>query len=324
MEGIRSRLLERGLTPSAAALAAHPVRGNTDIKYNSGWRQWLAYAESNQSLLQGSASSPSSVDVCNFLADSFLRGLEHKTVQAYRTAISNTLRTMGEKPLDEDLITLVLRGIRQLRPPRPAYSEFWEVEPALAKLRDWGPNASLSRKQLLMKLIFLLRITCFLRSSDLERIDFFSLSVSPSYIKFLVFRPKEGDYKWVSVQPFQEDPLLCPYECLREYLRQTARFRGLVGRNGRLLLSVRDNGTPIGAERISNLTVEALNLLGVNTKVFGAHSTRGAGATHALRNGARADQVMNVGNWSNPKTFKRFYDRAILPSVTSFVLSGEN
>lgn len=50
---------------------------------------------------------------------------------------------------------------------------------------------------------------------------------------------------------------------------------------------------------------------GLDISTFKAHSIRGASASAALRSGVSLSNILNTGDWSSSKNFRRFYFRDI-------------
>ena len=49
---------------------------------------------------------------------------------------------------------------------------------------------------------------------------------------------------------------------------------------------------------------------GIDTDVYSAHSTRSASPSKAKSKGVSTRSILNQANWTNARTFKRFYDRS--------------
>ena len=62
---------------------------------------------------------------------------------------------MGQHPL----VTRLLKGAFNDRPPLPKYTSTWEVQVVLDYLQSLGENESLSLKQLKWKTVMLLALT---------------------------------------------------------------------------------------------------------------------------------------------------------------------
>ena len=74
---------------------------------------------------------------------------------------------MGQHPL----VTRLLKGAFNDRPPLPKYTSTWDVQVVLDYLQSLGENESLSLKQLTWKTVMLLALTKPSRSADLSKLD---------------------------------------------------------------------------------------------------------------------------------------------------------
>jgi hypothetical protein len=52
-----------------------------------------------------------------------------------------------------------------------------------------------------------------------------------------------------------------------------------------------------------------LQLAGIETETFSAHSIRGASTSEALRQGISISEIFNMADWSQENTFSKFYYR---------------
>ena len=55
----------------------------------------------------------------------------------------------------------------------------------------------------------------------------------------------------------------------------------------------------------------SLQLAGVDTQVFQAHSLRGASTSKAFLKGLSVKEVVNHGRWSNESTWQKYYHKRI-------------
>ena len=53
-----------------------------------------------------------------------------------------------------------------------------------------------------------------------------------------------------------------------------------------------------------------LDLAGIDTNTFKAHSVRGASASAAVSAGLTTNQILNAADWSSESVFQRFYYRS--------------
>jgi len=69
------------------------------------------------------------------------------------------------------LVTRILKGVYNERPPLLRYSSFWDVGAVLRHIQKWGENDSMSLRQLTLKLVMLMALTRPARSVDLSKLD---------------------------------------------------------------------------------------------------------------------------------------------------------
>ena len=107
---------------------------------------------------------------------------------------------------------------------------------------------------------------------------------------------------------FPSDNKLCSKVTLLSYISRTESYRGNGSdRKSKLLLSYIKPHNPITSSSIARWITSMLDLAGIDTKTFKAHSVRGASA--AASAGLTTNQIMNAADWSSESVFQRFYYR---------------
>ncbi|XP_064467818.1 uncharacterized protein LOC135378673 [Ornithodoros turicata] len=153
------------LSGEAAGLISASWRRGTRLAYNSCWRRWDSWCSAR--LLD--PFSPPLNTVLNFLA--YLHYQEHlsyRTINSYRSALSQTIGVCEGHPLGEHpAVTRLLKGVFNLNPPRPRYSDMWPVESVTSFISSLGENDSLPLRLLSYKLVMLLALATAGRSADL-------------------------------------------------------------------------------------------------------------------------------------------------------------
>ena len=95
--------------------------------------------------------------------------LQVHSLNSYRSAISSVHeRVEGYNVGQHPLVTRLLKGVFNERPPLPKYSSTWDVQVVLNYL---GCNSDLSQKLLTWKAAMLLALTRPSRSADLSMLD---------------------------------------------------------------------------------------------------------------------------------------------------------
>ena len=68
---------------------------------------------------------------------------------------------------------------------------------------------------------------------------------------------------------------------------------------------------PKSRATLARWTLVALNLAGINTNKYKAHSTRGASASAARAMGANINAIMKNASWKDARSFAVFYNKTI-------------
>ena len=110
-----------------------------------------------------------------------------------------------------------------------------------------------------------------------------------------------------------EDPALDVCDYVIAYLNKTLRYRLRALARGypkpRQLFLSAFTGKAMRRATIAKYLLKTMTLAGIDTQCFKAHSARGVGPSVMFRKGSSPEKIMDQGNWSSVKTFKRFYNR---------------
>ena len=145
-----------------------------------------------------------------------------------RSAVSSTHAPLEGSPIGQHpLVSQLLRGIYNSRPPRLRYTCTWDVDVVVQHLKGLGNNADLSLKTLSGKLTLLMALTLASRRSELQALD---LRFKPEGVLFrlasLTKKRKVGSSpKECFFTTFVEDRSLCVVQCLQRYEKITHPFR---------------------------------------------------------------------------------------------------
>ena len=210
---------------------------------------------------------------------------------------------VGKHPL----VSRLLKGIFNQRPPQPRYSSTWDVGVVLDHIKSWGQTVGLPRKDLTLKLAMLLALANASRSSELHALDIRQVSWNPDGAAFtlsaLTKTSKPGKKKSLFYPRLEVDSEVCPVICLRQYLKVTEDTR----KDHNLFLSYRKPYRAVKSCSIARWLKSILSMAGFSE--FKAHSTRGAAVSAASNNGMSVSDILAVADWSSASTFKRFYYR---------------
>lgn len=82
------------------------------------------------------------------------------------------------------MVKQLFRGVYNSRPPKPRYSNTWDVNIVLDYIAQLGENIELSLKQLSLKLLMLMSLVSANRVSELQALDLRFRCYKPSGVLF--------------------------------------------------------------------------------------------------------------------------------------------
>ena len=99
-------------------------------------------------------------DVANILSELFQEGYQYRSLNAYHSAISSVHEKVDRELVGQcPLISRLLKGAFNERPPRPKYHSIWDVDLILNMFRRKGPSTSLPLEDLTIKTAMLFALT---------------------------------------------------------------------------------------------------------------------------------------------------------------------
>ena len=225
LESLWANHSAEGISGRASTLILSGWSKGTNTTYESGWNKWRRWC-----LERG--TNPFSCDIGLFLAELFEQGLQHRSINTIRSAVSMTHSQVEGAPLGQHpLVSRLLKGIHNKRPPMPRYSVTWDVDVVTRYLESLGENGKLSLKQLSQKLVLLMALVEASRTSELQALD----------LRFKVQKPEGVTFRLASLTKkrtpglppkelffgaFPENKFLCVVKCLAKYEVVTAGFHG--------------------------------------------------------------------------------------------------
>ena len=307
---IRHQSRSGGLSEGASRLLESSWRDKTKSTYESLFKRWVGWCqERSRDPIRGPLT-----DVLNFLAELFDQGYQYRSLNSYRSAISSVHEKVdGMEVGKHPLVSRVLKGVFNERPPRPKYASVWSVDLVLSMFKKDGDSTSLSLQDLTIKTAMLLALTRPCRGADLAELDLRNRSYvqegvvfQPSHLS-KQSRPSHHNVKFFFPK-YEEDRCLCPVEALKAYEERTLPFRNNLGEN-RVFRSFIGKHGPVTSSTIARWIKSCLQKAGVDTSKFKAHSTRAAAATKAAMSGLTVDEIMKAADWSSEGVFQKFYYR---------------
>ena len=314
LASVRDRLEVAGVSGQATEIIVSSRREGTAQTYESAWKRWSVWCDRRGVDPIRCPINP----ILDYLAYLFHEGTPSKTIGTHRSAISayhlpitvdSALTTTGRHPL----VSALMSGINNLRPPQQRYSFTWDVELVLRLFRSWPLD--LTPKQLTMKVTTLLALIGIPRGAELKLFDLnYMADYGDKYVFELVGTVKnvQGGEKPKPVEFHRhvEDTTLCPMSCIDRYISLTEPWR-TQGNPSAFFLCHKSPHRPASKSTLARWIKDVLLLVDVDTKIFRAHSLRSASTSKALLKGLSVKEVVDHGRWSLESTWQRFYHKKV-------------
>ena len=297
MQSIRVQYEAAGVSGQATELLLAGWSKGTNTAYQSGWSRWTSWCSKRE-------IDPLSCGVqpfLDFLSDLFREGLKYRTINLIRSAVSMTHNPIESTQIGQHpLVSRLMRGVHNSRPPAPQYSATWDVSIVLRWIKKLGKNEDLSLKDLSGKLALLMALVSANRTSELQALDLRFRVYTPGGVRFklasLTKKRKAGaPVRERFYASFTKDNCLCVVQCLKEYEEVTKSHRQIrPDVPAPLFLSYIQPYRPVSSQRIAHWIKDFLKRAGVDTSTFKAHSVRGASASAAASGGLHISDVLRL------------------------------
>ena len=148
MAYLRERYTSEKLSEDATALMLKSWRSKTNKSYDSLFGRWSSWCSERGS---DPISGPIT-EVLNFLADLHKQGYQYRSLNSYRSAISSVHEKIdGHGVGEHPMVSRLMKGVFNDRPPLPKYTLTWKVKSVLTYLDTLGENQKLTLTQLTWK-----------------------------------------------------------------------------------------------------------------------------------------------------------------------------
>ena len=306
LQDLRPSLLNRGFSSEACDFYLASWRPKTCSTYEPYIRSWKSYADKHN------ISKPSSADVVNYLADLAKQGKSYNTINVARSALSaylniHDLQSVGKH---ED-VCRILKGVFNDRPPLPKYTETWDVDTVLNLLNAWDNIQDLCLKQLTFRTVMLLALVSGQRGQSLHILSTSDITFGKDKCVITYNALLKNTKRTVHTAPLSlpcfHNEKLCVLCHLKHYIELTKSLRT----DKRLFISFHKPYHFISRDTLSRWIKSVLKLAGIDTNVFGSHSTRAASTSAAFTRDANVDNILQSAGWASDCVFKKFYLKPI-------------
>lgn len=181
MDYLRSRF-SKNLSKESSDLLLASWREKSSKTYDSLFGKWVSWcSERNSDPVSNDIS-----EVANFLTELFHHGYQYRSLNAYRSAISLAHdKVDGLDVGQHPLISGLLKGAFNSRPPQPRYAVTWDVSIVTSYLDNLGSNEEMSLTDLTHKTAMLMALVRPCRSAELAHLDIRHKQYSPEGVTFM-------------------------------------------------------------------------------------------------------------------------------------------
>ena len=255
------------------------------------------------------------IEVVNFLTSLFEGGLGYGGVASARSALGHVITVPGcPKLADHPLIQRLLKGIGNVRPPKPRYTMIWDTTP-LIKYTASLKNEELDFRKACWKTSALLTVLSGQRVSTLHKFKLSNLQVTDTLALFNITEPLKQSKPTHKPQPvlfhhYPHNEQLCPVRLIHVYL-EIRKSLPLTTVYDEFFLTHRKPHHPATTDTLARWVKSVLHLSGVNIDTYKPHSYRSASTSHAKSAGVPLEDILRAGQWKSSDCFTTFYDREI-------------
>ena len=118
LDGFQARLQEEGISKAASDLISKSRRSNSNANYESPWKKSASWCSTRET----DSFSSNINEILDYLTDLYKQGVQYRTINNHRSAISAFHEQIQGKPVGEHpRVCALLVGIFNSRPPQPKY-----------------------------------------------------------------------------------------------------------------------------------------------------------------------------------------------------------
>ena len=219
----------------------------------------------------------------------------------------------GHKVGQHPLITQLMEGVFNRKPPQPRYNETWDVNKMLEHLKKLGKKSDI--KILDKKLAMLMALTSASRCSELHQIYLSKMTDLGDSVSFPITRLTKSKrpnklFLTLTFHKYTPDGNIDVVSCLDTYVEVTETLRVSKKQHKCLFLGFIKPHKLISSSTIARWLTTLMSEAGIDS-TFKAHSTRAVSSSKAKAQGVSGSQIIKCVNWSKATTFQRFYNKPI-------------
>ena len=280
--------------------------------YDTYIKKWNDFTKSNN------IQEPSISNVANFLSKLFKDGASYSTVNLASSAVSAYINPESEHKIGRHpVICRLMKGVFEQRPALPKYTETWDVDSVVESLEQWSATEKLSLKQLTLRTVMLLALLSGQRGQTIHKLTVGDISLYQDKCVLVFSSVLKHTRPGVHQKPLELQAFpnknLCIVAHLSRYLELTKDLRS----GKELFISYVKPHAAVTRNTISRWIKEVLNIAGIDTKKYSAHSTRAASTSAAFSRDVPLSTILQAAGWSRIQTFSKFYCRPVTGKQTA-------
>ena len=314
LQGLRESLQQRNISDKAATISLLSWSDGTQQQYKPFMKQWLDFCSERQT----NPYDPPVTAALDFLVSLHDKGLSYTTLHTARCVVSAINLSNNNMTIDSHpIVSRFMKGVYKGSPPTPRYQSTWDVELVLTYLSSLSLADKLDLKSLTLKLVMLIALVSAQRGQSINILDIQCMREASTQFEFLLsehIKQSRPGYKVPSVvlKAYPDDPSLCVFTHLKEYLKRTKPLRGT---EAKLFISFIKPHKVVSKETISRWIRMVMFAAGIDTNQFKPHSTRAAATSRAKAACVPIHEILNTAGWSSSRCFDRFYNKPLESST---------
>ena len=296
-------------------------RKGSKKQYATYVKKWMAFCRERYV----NCYSPPLRDALQFLLGLFNQGLSYSTLNTACSALSTIVTIDGGGSFGSNhIVTRFMKGVFELRRPKPKYNKIWDVSVVLKHLSSLYPNEKLPLEDLTHKVLLLILLVSSQRGQSIHYLDLQHLTMEENTYSFDVAEhiktsTPRSPHTRIDIAAYEPDSTICPLSCLKAYINKTKALRN---NETKLFISYVRPHKAVSRDTVSRWTKNTLRLCGIDTKVFTAHSTRSASVSKAHEKDVPVHEIMAKAGWRSAGTFRKYYNKPVIQgdSLASAIL----
>ena len=212
------------------------------------------------------------------------------------------------------LIIRFMKGVFSIKPSLPKNTVIWDVNILMDYLKTLSPIEELDLKCLTLKAVTLTALLTGQRCQSIHSMDLTNMTLQDKVVKFRFGKKLKTTRPGIhmpeiTVTHYVADVRLCLPTIIKHYVERTAELRG---EETQLFITTVKPHTRASKQTIARRVKSALTHAGIDTSIFGAHSTRSAATSKAKVMHIPLKTIMNTAGWSAECTFAKHYEKPIV------------